>query len=97
MEVVNEMEIFITLTKYNTCQQCKEGKPIDSGDYLGSIFTPLTIVPNVFRRNQTYPLMFIGWVYNIYGIKYSNPILRIFIQILPLKYNSENASCKKQQ
>ena len=25
-EVVNEMEIFITLTKYNTNQQCEEGK-----------------------------------------------------------------------
>ena len=24
-EVGNEMEIFITLTKYNTCQWCEEG------------------------------------------------------------------------
>ena len=28
MEVGNEMEIFITLTKYNICQQCKEDKPL---------------------------------------------------------------------
>ena len=26
MESGNEMEIFITLTKYNTCQQHEEGK-----------------------------------------------------------------------
>ena len=28
MEVGNEMGIFITLTKYNTCQQREEGKPL---------------------------------------------------------------------
>ena len=27
MEVENEMEIFITSTKYNTCPQHEEGKP----------------------------------------------------------------------
>ena len=34
-----------------------------SGDYLVS-FHPLTIVSNVSMRNGTYPLMFIGWIYN---------------------------------
>ena len=40
------------------------------GDYLVYLH-PLTIVSNVFMRNGTYPLMFIGWVSN----KYNNYIL----------------------
>ena len=35
-----------------------------SGDNLVSKITPLTIVSNVFMRNGTYSLMFIGRVYN---------------------------------
>ena len=42
--------------------------PTTSGDYLVSLFllpTPgLTILSNEFMRNGTYPLMFIGRVYN---------------------------------
>ena len=65
MKVGNEMEIFITLAKYNTCQWCEEGKPLSVVYYLISILIPhLTIVSNVFMRNGTYSLMFIGRVYN---------------------------------
>ena len=39
MEAGNEMEIFITLTKYNTCQRCEEGKPLLVVYYLISILT----------------------------------------------------------
>ena len=43
-KVGNEMEIFITLTKYNTCQQGEEGKPLQMVYYLISILPSLTIV-----------------------------------------------------
>ena len=38
-EVGNEMEIFITLTKYNTRRWCGEGNPLLVVNYLVSIFT----------------------------------------------------------
>ena len=62
MEVGNEMEIFITLNKYNTHQQHEEGT-----HRLWSLLSKnilLTIVSNVFMRNGTYPLTFTGRVYN---------------------------------
>ena len=58
------MEIFITLTKYNTCQWCEESKPLLVVYYLISKITPLIIVSNEFMRDETYPLMFIDRVYN---------------------------------
>ena len=62
MEVRNEMEIFITLTKYKTCQRCEEGNPLLVVNYLVSI---LSSVSNIFMRIGAYPLMFIGSIYNI--------------------------------
>ena len=62
-EVGNEMEIFITLTKYNNRQWREKGKPLLVAYYLISILTPLTTVFNVFMRNGTYPLMIIGTIY----------------------------------
>ena len=59
------MEIFITLTKFNTCQEWEEGKLMLVVYYLINILTLLTIVSNVFMRNEIYPLMFICMVYNI--------------------------------
>ena len=44
------MEVFITLTKYNTCQSCEEGNLFLVMNYFVSILLPLTIVPNVFMR-----------------------------------------------
>ena len=38
--------------------------PTAIGDYLVNIITPLAIGSNIFMRNETYPLMFIGRVYN---------------------------------
>ena len=64
MEVGNEMKIFITLTKYNTCQQREEGNPLLVVDYLVRILPSLTTVSNVFMRIGTYPLMLILTVYN---------------------------------
>ena len=65
MEVGNEIEIFITWTKYNTCQWSEEGETTAGGDDL-VYFHPFTIVSNVFMRSGTYSLMFIVRVYNIY-------------------------------
>ena len=48
------MEIFIIFTKYNTRQRREEGKPLLVVYNLVSILTPLTIVSNVFMRNETY-------------------------------------------
>ena len=45
--------------KYNTHQRREEGTR-----YLVSILPLLIIESNVFMRNGTYPLMFIGRVYN---------------------------------
>ena len=59
------MEIFITLTKYNTHRRREEGKPPQVVYYLINILPPLIIVSNVFMRNATYLLMFIGTVYNL--------------------------------
>ena len=59
MDVGNEMEIFITLTKYNTRQQRREeDKPLPETTTL-LVNPPLTIMFNVYVRNGTYPLMFI--------------------------------------
>ena len=53
-EVVNEMEIFITLKKYNTHQSVKK-VPTSSSDYLVSRITPQRIyekwdIPIYFHR-----------------------------------------------
>ena len=64
-EVGNEMEIFLTLTKYNTCLRYEEGKSLFVVYNIICILTPpLTIVSTEFMRNGTYPLMLIGMVYN---------------------------------
>ena len=48
MEVENEMEIFITSTKYNTHQQCEEGKrTTTSGDYLANYTLSTFLVASV--------------------------------------------------
>ena len=57
------MAVFIPLTKYNTLQY-REKLPTVRGDYLVSIFHPLTIVSNVFMGNGTYSLMVISRVYS---------------------------------
>ena len=57
------MEIFITLTKYNTCQQREEGNPLLMVT-TRYIFTHFTIASNVFMRIGTYTFMFIGMLYN---------------------------------
>ena len=64
-KVGNEMEIFITLTKYNTHQHHEEGKPLLVVYNLISILTPLSIVSNIFMRNGIYSLMLISKVYKI--------------------------------
>ena len=70
MEVENEMDIFITLTKYNTRQGREEGKPLLVVYYLISMLnTNLTIESNVYMRFGTYPLLFIGTIYNQYEWK----------------------------
>ena len=86
MEVGNEMEIFITLTKYNTHQQREEVNPLLIVYYLISIFTLLTIVSNVsMRRNGTYPLMFIGTVYKTFNCLNWHSISRSLILKLTTK------------
>ena len=97
MEVGNEMEIFIALTKYYTCLQRKEGNPQLVVPYLITKFhTPLTIVSNVFMRNGTYPLMFLGRVNNniILAIqsKCQNKCNIVLISILP-----EEVICYRNQ
>ena len=57
-EVGKEMEIFITLTKWNTCQVT-----VTHGEYLVSIFSPPHDSVQCIMRNGTYSLMFIGRVY----------------------------------
>ena len=47
------MEIFITLTKYNTHQRPGGSKPPLVANYLVSILPPLAIVSNVFMRIGT--------------------------------------------
>ena len=64
MEVGNRMKSFITLTKYNTCQQREEGNPQFVVNYLVSILPSLTMVSSVFMRIETYPLILILTVYN---------------------------------
>ena len=64
MEVGNEMETFIKLTKYNTRQWHEEGNPPLVMNYLVSLLLPLIIVSNIFMRLETYHIMFIGMVYN---------------------------------
>ena len=58
------MEIFITLTKYNSSQWYKEDKPLLAVYYLINILSPLTIVSNLFMKNGIYSLMFTGMAYN---------------------------------
>ena len=64
MEFENEMEIFITLTKYNTCLWRGEGNHCSWWLLSQHTYAPLTIVSNIFMRNGVYPLMFIVRVYN---------------------------------
>ena len=66
MQAGNEMEIFITLTKYNTCPQCEEDTHCLWWLLSEHIYLPpsFTIVSNLFMRNGTYPLMFIDKAYN---------------------------------
>ena len=52
MEVGNEMEIFITLTKYNTQQWRGDGNPLLVVNYVAYYFL-LTTVSNIFMRNGT--------------------------------------------
>ena len=59
-----EVENLSSINKYNTRQQREEGKPLRVVYYLTITFIPLTIVSNIFMTNGTYPLMFIGTVYN---------------------------------
>ena len=66
-KVGNKIEIFMNLKKYNNRQRREEIKPQLLMYYLIRRLTPppaLTIMSNVFMRNGTYPLMFIGSVYN---------------------------------
>ena len=62
------MEIFIALKKYNTRQRREEGKPQLVMTSLSAYYPNFTIVSNVFMRNETYLLMFIGTEYNKYII-----------------------------
>ena len=64
MEVGNEMEILITLTKYNTLQWHEEGKPLLVVTTKSVHFTHFTIVSNKFMRNGAYSIMLMGRVYN---------------------------------
>ena len=64
MVVGNEMKIFITL-KNTTLAISMKNVTAANGDYL-VYFHPLTIGSNILMRNGTYPLMFIGRVYNSY-------------------------------
>ena len=58
------MEIFITLSKYNTRRQREEGNPDLVVNYLVNILpTPIITVSNVFMMIGTYPLIFMGTVY----------------------------------
>ena len=68
MKVVNEMEIFITLTICNTCPHRKEDNR--SLWWLCNIFRPFKIMSDVFMRNGTYPLMVIGKIYNNFHISF---------------------------
>ena len=46
MDVGNEMEIFITLTKYYSQQQREEGKPLLGVNYLAYLHNLLGTPPN---------------------------------------------------
>ena len=74
MVVGNEMVIFITLTNTILASGMKNVATA-SGDYL-VYFHTLTIVSNIFMRNGTYPLMFIGRVYNRMGLRSQQTLLR---------------------
>ena len=63
MKVGKEMELFITLTKYNTCQRHVEGNTLLVLTILSAEIT-CTIICNVFLRNGTYLLLFTEKVYN---------------------------------
>ena len=63
---VKWMEIFLILRKYNTCQRREQGKPLL---VVYQHITLLTVVSNVF---MTYPLMFIGKVYNKHHHSYQD-------------------------
>ena len=59
------------INKIQYLQWCKEGKPWLVMYYLiGILPPPPTIVSNVLKRVGTYPLMFIGMVFN-YGLTLS--------------------------
>ena len=54
---------FYDIKPYKTHQSMKK-VPTASGDYSVSKWLTLTIVSDIFIRNGTYPLLFIGRVYN---------------------------------
>ena len=51
--------------------------PSASGERIVSINHLLMIVPNVFLRNETYPLIFPGWLYNTYT-EFAYPITLVY-------------------
>ena len=53
MEVGNEMEIFITRTKYNTCQRHEEGNQLLVVNYLVSILPPYNSVQHIYEDWDT--------------------------------------------
>ena len=53
------MEIIYNMNKIQYLPVAMKKITAACGDYL-VYFHPFTIVPNVFMRNGTYPLMFIG-------------------------------------
>ena len=54
--------LYNIITKYNTRLRREEGTHCSW--WLLSILTPITVVSNVFMRNGSYPLIFIGKVSN---------------------------------
>ena len=64
MEVENEMEIFITLTKYNTPQQHEEGKPLLVVYYLISLLTPAQYSVQRLYKEWDIPI-----IVHRYGVK----------------------------
>ena len=78
------MEIFITLTKYNTQQRRAEGNHCWCVQLNQHIFMPLTIMSNVFLKNGTYPFIHIGRVYKNTE-KSPGDLMRLFVTQTPVK------------
>ena len=60
---------------------------VASGDYLVYLH-PFTLVSNVFMRNGTYPLMFIGWVYNSLACMTENHLINVDCELLVKIFSS---------